>query len=108
MLGIYIAIAVVGVLILIFFVDELPKYLMPEKEKDLGKNYLKLLASTAKLIQNPKQLALIPLTMYSGFIQAAFNAEFTKVSGSHNMLVFYKLFLRQPTEIDRGAVKKKQ
>ena len=80
MLGIYIAIAIIGVFILVFFVDELPKYLMPEKEKNIGKNYLKLLASTAKQLKKPKQLALIPLTMYIGFEQTAFSAEFTKVS----------------------------
>jgi len=76
MVGIYIGIAVAAILIVIFLVDNLPSVLAP-KEKNLGKEILSMVLATAKNLRHKKQLILIPLTMYSGFEQASYNAEFT-------------------------------
>ena len=79
MVGIYIGIAVLAILIVIFLVDNLPSELV-EKEKNMGKGLVKMLSATVVHLRHKEQLILIPLTMYSGLEQAPFNAEFTAVS----------------------------
>lgn len=76
MLGIYMAVAVVAILMVIFLVDNLPPELV-EKEKNVGKGIFKMLAATLYNLRHKEQLILIPLTMYSGFEQGSYNAEFT-------------------------------
>ncbi len=78
MLGVYIAIAVAAVLLVAFLVDQLPENLVP-RESNIGKQSVNLLVGTLKHLRHKEQLLLIPITMYSGFEQASFNAEFTKV-----------------------------
>ena len=51
---------------------------MEIKDK-LSREIKDLLLSTAKHLKHKKQLILIPITMYSGFEQAFYNAEFSKV-----------------------------
>ena len=79
MVGIFIAIALGAVVLVSLAVDELPKDLQEEK-KDLKKEIGKLTLNTLKLLKNPYMLIIIPMTLYSGFEQASFNAEFSKVS----------------------------
>ena len=78
MLGIFMAIAVLAVVLVIFTVDELPRYLRDDRKrakKEIGKS----LIHTAMHLKNKKQCILIPLTMYSGFEQAFYGAEWTGV-----------------------------
>ncbi|KAI0227978.1 hypothetical protein LSAT2_021538 [Lamellibrachia satsuma] len=77
MVGIYIAIAVLAVVLVCVFVDNLPTDLT-EKRGKVGKEIRQLVAATAMHLRHKNQLILIPLTMYSGFEQASFNAEFSK------------------------------
>lgn len=94
MLGIYIGIAVLAVIIVILFVDNLPSELV-EKETDLKKGTLKMLAATVYHLRHKEQLVLIPLTMYSGFEQASYNAEFTSVSSSCLYCILSLSFMNQ-------------
>ncbi|KAI0227956.1 hypothetical protein LSAT2_021555 [Lamellibrachia satsuma] len=77
MVGIYIVIAVLAVVLVCVFVDNLPADLT-EKRGKVGKEIRQLVAATAMHLRHKNQLILIPLTMYSGFEQASFNAEFSK------------------------------
>ena len=79
MLIIYVAIAVLGLIVLIIFVDELPRWLMP-KEGNLRREVVKFLTGTMRQMKNKKQIALIPITVYTGLEQGALGAEFTKVN----------------------------
>ena len=78
MLGVYIGIAVCAVIITIFFVDQLPKELRPAKTNSLAE-VKELLVATIRQLRHREQLLIIPLTMYSGFEQALYAAEFSKV-----------------------------
>lgn len=78
MVGVYIAIAACAIAILCLFVDPLPKDLLPEKAS-LKEEIVGLLVATGKHLKKSWQLLLIPITMYSGFEQAFYNAEFTQV-----------------------------
>ena len=71
-------IAVGAVFVVIFFVDELPDDIKPAKQ-DVKKEIGNLLLTTFKLLMKPYMLIIIPMTLYSGFEQASFNAEFSKV-----------------------------
>lgn len=80
MVGIYIAVALSGVLMTVVFVDRLPSYLMKQESAGRIKDSIeKLLFATIKHLRHKEQLLLIPITMYSGFEQGFLNAEFFKV-----------------------------
>ncbi len=80
MLGIFIGVAVLGVGAVCVLVDRLPKEVRRVEIKDkLSREIQDLLMSTVKHLRHSKQLILIPLTMYSGFEQGFYNAEFSKV-----------------------------
>ncbi len=80
MLGIFIGVAVIGAGAIGVIVDRLPKELRRVEIRDtLSAEIKELLLSTVKHLRHKKQLILIPLTMYSGFEQAFYNAEFSKV-----------------------------
>ena len=78
MVGIFMVIAVGAVFVVALAVDDLPADLKPEKQ-DIKKEIGNLLLTTFKLLRNPYMLIIIPMTLYSGFEQASFNAEFSKV-----------------------------
>ena len=78
MVGVYIGIAALAVALVCVFVDNLPADLV-EKRGTVGKEIRHLVSATALHLRHKNQLILIPLTMYSGFEQAFFNAEFSKV-----------------------------
>ena len=64
MVGIYIGIAVLGVIILMVFVDQLPGYIKQRESRGQLKNEIKtLLFATFKHLRHSKQLLLIPLTI---------------------------------------------
>ena len=80
MLGIFIGVALLGAAGVAVIVDRLPKELRRVEIKDkLSKEIKDLLLSTARHLRHTKQLLLIPLTMYSGFEQGFYSAEFSKV-----------------------------
>ena len=81
MVGVYIGIAVCGVIQLMVFVDQLPDYLRQQESKGKLKDEIKtLLFATFKHLRHVEQLLLIPLTIYSGLEQGFLGAEFYKVS----------------------------
>lgn len=76
--GIYLACAVVGILIVTFLLDSIKL----DKESDVEDRKLspKLLIATFKhLVSSPAQMLLIPLTVYSGVEQAFIGGDFTQV-----------------------------
>ena len=77
MVGIFMVIAVGAVFVVALAVDDLPADLKPQKQ-DIKKEIGNLLLTTLKLLTNPYMLIIIPMTLYSGFEQASFNAEFSK------------------------------
>jgi len=77
MLGIYIGIAALAVLMVAVFVDPLDKELIAENQERQTEP-LQLLISTVKHLRHKSQLLLIPITMYSGFEQSFYSAEFSK------------------------------
>ena len=78
MLGVYIGIALLAVVLVAAFVDRLPKDLRSPRKVDC-REVMGLILGTVKNLRHKEQLILIPLTMYSGFEQAFFGAEFSKV-----------------------------
>ena len=81
MVGILISIAVVGIIVLMVFVDQLPDYRKQKESRGQLKNEIKtLLFATFKHLRHSKQLLLIPLTIYSGLEQGFLEAEFNKVN----------------------------
>ena len=83
MLGIFIGVALIGAAGVGIIVDRLPKELRRVEIKDKLSNEIRdLLLSTVKHLRHKKQLILIPITMYSGFEQASYNAEFSLVCHS--------------------------
>lgn len=77
MLGVYIGIALGAVVLVSVFVDNLPDDIRPKG--GVSASELKdMLLGTLKHLRHKEQLLLIPLTMYSGFEQALYSAEFSK------------------------------
>lgn len=80
MVAIYLVIAVMAIVITALFVDQLPddKATMGKRPttKEVGDNFL----ATIKHMRHTSQLLLIPITMFSGFEQSFYGAEFTKVT----------------------------
>lgn len=66
------------IIILSPLVDPLPEELEDEKTS-LKDDAVGLFIGTLKHLKHKKQWLLIPLTMYSGFEQAFFSAEWNKV-----------------------------
>ena len=80
MVGVYMGVAFIAVLIIAIFMDKLPKELDDqEKSTNLKADIGKLLVATVKHLKHVPQILLIPLTMYSGFEQAYFSAEWSRV-----------------------------
>ena len=80
MVGIYIAIAVLGVILLMVLVDQLPHYIRQQETEGTLKEEIKtFLFATFKHLRHANQLLLIPLTIYSGLEQGFLGAEFYKV-----------------------------
>lgn len=77
MVGVYIGVACLAILIVGIFVDNLPKELANRRPGVL-KEVLDNLVATFRHLRHKEQLILIPLTMYSGFEQTFYSAEFTK------------------------------
>ncbi len=81
--GIYIGLAVLGVALMIAFVDQLPACLTRgERRGDAGgvsAELRALLLATLRHLRHREQLFLIPLTVFSGLEQAFVGAEFNKV-----------------------------
>ena len=87
MVGVFMGVACVAVLIVAFFMDRLPKELEDQdRSGNLRKDIGKLLVATLKHLKNVPQVLLIPLTMYSGFEQGFFNAEWSKVCSCFKIL----------------------
>ena len=78
MVGVYIAKALGAVVLVALAVDNLPQELAGRSD-NIKKEILELPVATFKHLRHPYMLFIIPLTMYSGFEQASFNAEFSKV-----------------------------
>ena len=80
MLGIFIGVAVLGAAGVCLFVDRLAKDLRRVEIKGSLRYEIKdLLLSTLRHLRHKEQILLIPITMYSGFEQGFYNAEFSKV-----------------------------
>jgi hypothetical protein len=77
MVGIYLAIAACAILLVGGFVDNLSKDLV-DKKASVKKEIFGNFAATFRHLRHKEQLILIPMTMYSGFEQAAYNAEFSR------------------------------
>lgn len=80
MLSIYIGVASFSVIIVSCLVDSLPKHFIDSTsvaDSTKGEVASSLLA-TLKQLRHLNQLLLIPLTMYTGFEQAAFSAEWSR------------------------------
>ena len=96
MVGIYIGIAVIGVIVLMVFVDPLPHYIRQKQSKGKLKEEIRtLLFSTFKHLRHLNQLLLIPLTIYSGLEQGFVGAEFNKVITTYNLFHFFTDDLRK-------------
>ena len=78
MVGVFIVIALGAVILVALTVDNLPEELAGKK-KSVKKDIMELFVATFKHLRHPYMLIMIPITMYSGFEQASFNAEFSKV-----------------------------
>lgn len=79
--GIYLACSLTAAVLLALFLDPLTRY--GEKERTGSSSQLEgteLLAATFRHMKNPKQLLMIPLTIWSGMEQGFFSAEYTAVS----------------------------
>lgn len=85
MVGVYLAIAVGAVILVAFAVDNIPQELY-RRPTNLRAEILDLTVATLKHLKHPYMLSIIPLTLYSGFEQAAFNAEFSKVSATSTLI----------------------
>ena len=73
-------VAFISVLIIAFFMDKLPKELDDQEQStNLKADIGKLLVATLKHLKHVPQILLIPLSMYSGFRQAYFSAEWSRV-----------------------------
>lgn len=59
--------------------DNIPKELLAERGQHED-NLRDTLTATLMHLRHKEQILLVPITMYSGLEQAAFGAEFTKVS----------------------------
>lgn len=69
--------ALVGVLLLVFFLDTLPSLGISEKVTN-SHSILKLVSATVRHWTNPYQLLIIPLGLYNGMDNVFWSAEFTK------------------------------
>ena len=81
MVGVYLAIAFVGLAIAVFLVNQLPEDIDPRNNDD--SKVVDLIMGTVKHLRHKYQLILIPLTMYSGFEQSFYGAEFSRVRQRH-------------------------
>ena len=79
MVGIYIACAVLAVILVSAAVDELPKYMREDRSK--AKEEAKRSAvNTVLHLRHLIPWLLVPITLYSGFEQAFYSAEWNNVS----------------------------
>ena len=85
MVGVYLAIAMAAVILVALAVDNIPQELY-RRPTNLRAEILDLTVATLKHLKDPYMLAIIPLTLYSGFEQAAFNAELSKVSTTSSLI----------------------
>ncbi len=80
---IYIAIGLAGFVISAIFVDDLPAEIAGiDKSENVVKIVARDLMATVKHMRHTDLLLLIPLTVYSGFEQTFYGAEWNNVSGS--------------------------
>ena len=79
--GIYIGIAVAGIIFIFLLLDTYKKIGLDSLKKE-EKNPVQLLVNTLRHLRNKRQLLIIPLTLWSGFEQAYISADFTKVDFS--------------------------
>uniref|UniRef100_A0A2C9JVH4 UNC93-like protein n=1 Tax=Biomphalaria glabrata TaxID=6526 RepID=A0A2C9JVH4_BIOGL len=90
--GIYIASAVIAVIIASLFLDQIT--LDKETKAEDRKLSPQLLVSTFRhLFSSPIQVMLIPLTIYSGVEQAFIGGDFTKVYPPYTFCLFISLFV---------------
>ncbi|XP_013773994.1 protein unc-93 homolog A-like [Limulus polyphemus] len=75
LIGIYLASALCGAILTGLFLDPLERESVYFEKKLTG---VRLLLATLKHLKNPRQLLLIPLTVYSGLEQAFFLSDYTK------------------------------
>ncbi|XP_013794921.1 protein unc-93 homolog A-like [Limulus polyphemus] len=75
LIGIYLASAIFGAILLELFLDPLKREFVEFDKKLTG---VRLLLATLKHLKNPCQIVIIPLTIYSGLEQAFFLSEYTK------------------------------
>lgn len=76
--GIFLGFAVLASVIIAIFVDPLTQFGELAREgSSSGKSGKQLLVATFKHMQNPYQMLIIPLTLWSGFEQAFIGADFT-------------------------------
>ncbi len=79
--GIYVGLAVIGILFIVFFLDSYPRNQTDANEKKNIKSQFELIKSTILHLKNRNQLLIIPITFWLGFEQAFIGADFTKVAG---------------------------
>lgn len=77
--SIYLATSILGAALVALALDPLEKISDESDNGDSNTNSLYLLMATCKQMTNPYQIYIIPLTMWSGFEQAFFGADFTAV-----------------------------
>lgn len=75
--GIYLGLALISILLVIFFLNDFTK---DKKEEKLSvKSQFKLIKSTFVHLKKRNQLLIIPITCWLGFEQGFLGADFTKV-----------------------------
>ena len=77
--AIYLATSILGATLVALALDPLHTFSDISESEDSNTRSLDLLMATCKQMTNPYQIYIIPLTMWSGFEQAFFGADFTAV-----------------------------
>ena len=77
--AIYLATSILGAALVALALDPLHTFSDISESEDSNTRSLDLLMATCKQMTNPYQIYIIPLTMWSGFEQAFFGADFTAV-----------------------------
>jgi predicted MFS family arabinose efflux permease len=85
--GIYLALGVIGILLIVFLFDDFAKSPSERTQKKSLKSQLGLVKSVFLHLKKRNQLLIIPITMWLGFEQGFLGADFTKsfVACSHGV-----------------------
>ena len=97
MVGVYIAFAVLGVILMVVFVDELPYNVNQQGSIEKTKDEVQsLLLATLNHMRRVNQLLLIPVTLFSGLEQGFIGAEFNEVK----IKIIYIIMLQCISEME--------